>query len=1372
MKIIFGFLLLLITIQVCAQNYPITGITITLPPNPDANITKWSNGTSMLSISAVAKAGQGGRIDPALESSRILVIIKKGANKVCGSFESQTAPSANFNSISKVWSGSNAVSLLGQECILVPGDYQLCVQFFGNGPVGPIALSDEKCKLFTIKGMEPQVYQPPQLLMPANETVFTEGDVSKPITFRWTPVLPKPTDAVTYRLRVWQLMTGQNSTQAIAVNTPIVTKDVANATQFTQIIKHDPDQLDDEFIWNVQALNRDGKPIGSNNGTSEVFSFRREHTGSAVANEVILVTPTNNSKIKMGERPTFVWKLKSDQDLPPGSSYKIKIVEIKGDESPDNAFRTNKPFFEKDSLNELTFSYPSIAPAFKEEKKYAWIVQVTGNRATNSGTDQTSAPFMFSVAGETAVKIDSIKLSCTNTYGIYGYTVYVTNPLAMNVVLNGFWCRKPGDINLTQVYNIISQTPANSTQITANSQMTITGQVNLSTQPANTFVRFTLKTYKVTDPVDNATVTDSLKIPDCSCKPCRGKSTTFGNAVAPTITSGNDGSVSVSSVVTHTPFNVIKVSAEIVDVERLGESGCLRCTKESKEFGNYTGGSLNNNGGIIVNGSKGYGKQIQWQFGTATLVNNFSYNLQMIFPPLTEVSCCKDSIRICTRWSFTDANCITCDTLICSVIVREYKKPSGPLIPASSVVSQVQKMGEPFISWFNQDSDELPKDFEEQSRQLYQGISNKEVDLPKFIERNRVIFYGIRAAKYGIDGAGKSMSSAATMCGNGDFETGSIDALEWVGASATVTSTNNTFSPWVTGFLPANGLPINASIGVSSNHHTIVDVGTDPALSSLTRVPTLPSGNQYSLRLGNNYDNNGAEKITKTFTVPSSNNVLSFWYASVFEDGGHSTGGNPSFRVNVYNNSGALVPNLVYLNAPGTPQNVIVADTANPFFIKVNSGLVARPWTCAKIDLSSLANQTVTIELINTDCTGGGHYGYTYLDNFCLGCQGSPSGDVTIQPIANPCVKQGLQVCVNYTLPKIGTTTGSGTIKLMFYQNGNPISYSLTSPNLTTQTGNHCFNIDPSQLPCTTASSGWDIVATGNFSITVGSTTTPVTVTSPDPVGNYQGVKPGFNNDLICCATLADNCCTSFIKTVTTAVAMVGNTTTGFNAVKFTPTFHVGPKLIKQVRISVVNFETSSSNKECLSCETTTARYGSMTVPQNFSGGGKDGIEGMGYPTPPIIVTCLGCPPNWNALPSSEVTWGSNSGPGYNLMDNIGDQTTNFTILLPKKIKLSCCDDTIKICIKYSFTDVDCRTCDTIICYKIVNRTTITQPAASIIKWTKINTGGIPNKGQGEEKPFATLKQMASRHNQEKFITALNAADRKELNSICYAAHS
>ena len=107
-------------------------------------------------------------------------------------------------------------------------------------------------------------------------------DARKPITFRWTPVVPKPKDAVTYRLKVWQLMEGQNGTQAMTTNEPVVTKEIQNQNQavitnlYTGPCK--PPYLC-EFVWNVQAVDSKGNFLGRNNGLSEAFQFGIETKG-------------------------------------------------------------------------------------------------------------------------------------------------------------------------------------------------------------------------------------------------------------------------------------------------------------------------------------------------------------------------------------------------------------------------------------------------------------------------------------------------------------------------------------------------------------------------------------------------------------------------------------------------------------------------------------------------------------------------------------------------------------------------------------------------------------------------------------------------------------------------------------------------------------------------------------------------------------------------------------------------------------------------------------------------------------------------------------------------------------------------------------
>jgi hypothetical protein len=118
----------------------------------------------------------------------------------------------------------------------------------------------------------------PQNQSPANGKSFSADEASQPITFRWTPIVPKPQEPVTYRLKVWQLMQGQNGTQAMRTNQPIVMKDVADITEatvqgiYTGPCK--PPYLCD-FIWTVQAIDSNEIPIGNNNGTSEpsIFNF-------------------------------------------------------------------------------------------------------------------------------------------------------------------------------------------------------------------------------------------------------------------------------------------------------------------------------------------------------------------------------------------------------------------------------------------------------------------------------------------------------------------------------------------------------------------------------------------------------------------------------------------------------------------------------------------------------------------------------------------------------------------------------------------------------------------------------------------------------------------------------------------------------------------------------------------------------------------------------------------------------------------------------------------------------------------------------------------------------------------------------------------
>jgi hypothetical protein len=1195
MKQLFIIFLSITGLTTFAQ-YPVSNINITMPSNPPPNVDNWISVMPPVMITAQAQMRNGKMLNE-VQESRILVTIKQGGSRKYGAFTQNNAPSAGFTSAVKNWSGGGVVALLGKDIILPPGSYELCVQFFFMGPAGTQAISEEKCKPFTIQGAKDDKYNPPVNLNPVDNKIFDEKEIKAPVTFRWTPLVPRPQEPTIYKLRVWQLMQGQTFQQAMQSSQPVIEEEVKDQTQFIYRKGWDG-TVKGGYAWQVEALNKEGKVLG--------------------------VSQPTTFKIIISDPSIGCFKLDTTQ-------YRVLC----------NGYdAAGKPKYIISNL----------------------ILKNVGTNAGRTGLHNTPA---------------------TNYVTPTGFTVAGLTPASTTSILPG------NSINIS--FEIIGATGTTATFI-VNSTIIDPSNPNLYC---------------------DKTIGVIVDLPNCACNPCKDKRTSFGKDSS---NSNNIGQVNVFSSVSHGPNKVIKVSAQIVNFERLGENGCLRCTKDSKEFGNYVGGSLNGNGGIIVKGA--YGKLIQWQFAAPTSVSGFNYNLNMMFPPLTDVSCCKDSIRICTRWSFTDEKCVTCDTLICKVIVREYKAPSpyNPHGGGGFYAAQMAKMGEPYNGWYTQKGTDLPKNFTQQVEELYRNTKfskGEEIKIEPFTENMRQAFNSIQNLKTtGSDAVWNAISGNPlnTQCGNGDFESG-LNTSEWSGAYGSIGGTNDpSLGTYTAGFSPTI-VGTNIPINVSSNHHSIVTLGADPFIGSGLQTT---SGSSKSFRIGNTNVGNGSEMISKKFTVNGSG-VIRFMYAAVFEDPGHGPTSNGSFWVKVYDNSGVPILNKVYLEPTSSlPLDKIVANLLNPFFQNTNGSTVYRDWTCAKIDLSAYVGQNVSVAFITTDCSAGGHLGYAYIDDWCGNCNGASTGSININPIANPCIEKSPQVCVSYTLPKIGATTGSGTIKLQFYQNGVLVpSSTLTSPTLTSGT-TYCFTINPSKLPCN--GKGYDIVATGNFM--VGST--PITVTSPDPIGApVVGIVAGQNNDLVCCSTLAETCCTTFKKTITATTTMVGNATSGYNTIKIVPTFTVGPKPIKKVVISIVNFETNSSNKECLTCESRTGNYGSMTVPNSpFGSGGKDPIEGMTYPSPSIIYTCLGCSPVWQTGSlTHEVTWGSNSGPGYNLMDGAGDQSTTFFVHLPKKSTLSCCDDTIKVCVKYSFTDIECKTCDTIICYKVINRQNIsTTSGLTIIK--------------------------------------------------------
>jgi hypothetical protein len=255
MKYFLSFLLMAFATITFGQNL-ISPITITLPANPPANTADWASALPPVMIMAQTKM-ENGYINGDVQESAILVTIKSGGKKVCGSYTPNNAPQSGFNTISKNWTGASVLALLGQECVLQPGSYELCVQFLSMTSAKVLG---ESCKPFTIADAKNVSYSPPNNVMPADNKEFTEKEINAPITFRWTPLVPKPHVPVEYRLRVWQLMAEKGNTSAKALKTtePIFEKDVDNVTQLAERIVWPKSCPGCKYYWSVEAFMKSG----------------------------------------------------------------------------------------------------------------------------------------------------------------------------------------------------------------------------------------------------------------------------------------------------------------------------------------------------------------------------------------------------------------------------------------------------------------------------------------------------------------------------------------------------------------------------------------------------------------------------------------------------------------------------------------------------------------------------------------------------------------------------------------------------------------------------------------------------------------------------------------------------------------------------------------------------------------------------------------------------------------------------------------------------------------------------------------------------------------------------------------------------------
>jgi hypothetical protein len=241
---------------------------------PPAQLSEWGNRGDVFTLIATSPGAAGNQF-------KIKTEIKLLDGTVIGSADLARTPVFTISSTGNtiltandamplefiVFTGKYKTSL--QKTGKLPADnYMICIQPVRPTDYGP--LGEVQCKTFYLA-----TTQLPILMKPYNEEILDGKIAQTAITFRWTPVVPRQTSPVTYRLQVFEVLPNQSPVQALRSNQPLLDKEILAATQYIWQPQLSFEPYDNEtkklptFIWTIQSLDKNQNPVTQTDGNGE-----------------------------------------------------------------------------------------------------------------------------------------------------------------------------------------------------------------------------------------------------------------------------------------------------------------------------------------------------------------------------------------------------------------------------------------------------------------------------------------------------------------------------------------------------------------------------------------------------------------------------------------------------------------------------------------------------------------------------------------------------------------------------------------------------------------------------------------------------------------------------------------------------------------------------------------------------------------------------------------------------------------------------------------------------------------------------------------------------------------------------------------------
>ena len=448
---------------------------------------------------------------------------------------------------------------------------------------------------------------------------------------------------------------------------------------------------------------------------------------------------------------------------------------------------------------------------------------------------------------------------------------------------------------------------------------------------------------------------------------------------------------------------------------------------------------------------------------------------------------------------------------------------------------------------------------------------------------------------------------------------------------------------------------IKAKADNTVTYDSLMSVNTVRLTNVIQQVPTINGYKYpYSVKLGNQHTNNGAEQLVYRFIVPATNPDgstlttynITYAYAVVLDAAGHIPEQQPRFNATVNDLSQPTASQKIECAS----KQYFVPQAGNDGTWNTISGatFLYKNWQEVSFDVSPYAGKTIEIKFSVFDCSQGGHGGYAYVALRNDGCgKGGVTGATTVCASSAASLTYSTaavdQASYTWTFPTgwivSGTSTNSSIV----------VTPNSNSGNVTVTPSQSCGNIVTRSL---------NVVSTASAPLTPGAITGTTSVCASSANLTYR-VDPVANT-------------TSYNWTIPTGATWVSGINTNeivINAPSSAAT--------STISVSAVNYCSASSP----SSSSIIINVGTNSVGGTIT----SSITGTNCPQPTTLTLNgkTGSVLNWDYSENGGVTWVSvNSSSGTSSLTVNPLKSTFYRAIVQSGVCASALSSNVLISIK------------------------------------------------------------------------------------------